>query len=385
MATLEEQLSHLNIAKCSAMMDSATYVVDIDVSQPTKGQKDETLAILCSNKSIRLYNKETMSLLQEYSCHPGVLSGVKFAHSDKHMVFSACSDGTVKSWDTRVPETEAVLVFNGYPSNAFISFDVSCNDLVVCAGTEQVEDDAFLVFWDARYNSQIKCSSKDPLGVYSESHNDDITQVRFHPTNPSLVASGSTDGLVNVFDISKDNEDDALNATCNSDSSVSFLGWAGQDYNQIYCLTHDEGFCWWDLAQMNTDEPITLSKVQDMREELGTSTIDYLIGGVYHEKVNTLFLAGGTHTGNINLLKCGTGKLKHISTLHGGHSATVRSFYWNLEDQSMLTGGEDAQLLLWKPEVKDMSPKKRESMKMSSSVQKRLRVHNTNSYKTKQK
>ncbi|XP_072284409.1 WD repeat-containing protein 89 [Pyxicephalus adspersus] len=383
MERLEEQFSDLHVAKRSAMKDTMTYILDIDMSSPAEAQNNQTFAILCSDKSIRLYNKETMTCLQEYNVHPVVPSGIRFSHSNINLLFSACSDGTVKLWDARVSGSEASQIFNGYPSNVFISFDISCNDLVVCAGTEKEDEDSFLVFWDARYSSNG--DSKEPLGIYSESHNDDVTQVRFHPTNQSLVATGSTDGLVNVFDISEDNEDDALRYTCNSDSSVSIVGWAGKDYNQVYCLTHDEGFCWWDLAQMDTDETITLCKVEDMREKAVGCTVDYLVGGLYHDKTNSMFLVAGSHAGDIHLLSCESDKITYLKSLGGGHSATVRSFYWCVDDNSMLTGGEDAELLLWKLKTKDLAPEKRDSMKMVSSVQQRVRVHNSKSYSTKPK
>lgn len=383
MEALEEQLSHLNIAKRSAMKDSTTYVLDIDVWKSAEEQNSQTVAILCSDKTIRLYNKETMTCLQEYNARPGALSGVRFSHTNGNLVLSACSDGTVKLWDARVSGTRAVQEYTGYPSNVFISFDVSCNDLIVCAGTEKVEEDAFLVFWDGRYAP--KTESKEPLGAYSESHSDDVTQVRFHPTNPSLVATGSTDGLVNVFDINESNEDDALSSTCNSDSSVNVIGWAGRDYKQVYCLTHDEGFVWWDLAQVDTEEPITLCKVEDMRENISGCNMDYLIDGVYHERQNTLLLLGGSRSGNISVLNCDLGKVTHLKTLTGGHTGTVRSVYWCGGDDTVITGGEDAQLLVWKPKVKDTSPKKRDSMKMASSVQQRVRVRNNKSFLAKQK
>ncbi|XP_075049121.1 WD repeat-containing protein 89 [Mixophyes fleayi] len=383
MEGIEQSLSHLHIAKRSSIKDSTAYILDIDVSKSVEEQNNQTIAILCSDKSIKLYRKETMTCLQEFNAHPAVLSGVRFSNSNHNLLYSACSDATVKLWDARVIGTGAVQVYNGYPSNVFISLDISCNDLVVCAGTEKVEDDSFLVFWDARYSSDTK--SKEPLGVYSESHNDDVTQVRFHPTNPSLVASGSTDGLVNVFDINKDNEDDALTSTCNSDSSVNVIGWAGKDYKQVYCLTHDEGFCWWDLAQVDTEEPITLCKVEDMREKVSACPIDYLIGGLYLEKKDSLLLVGGSHSGNINLLNCDFERVTHLKALQGGHSATVRSFCWSVDDDSLLTGGEDAQLLLWKPKVKDSSPKKRDHQKMASSLQQSVRVHNTKSHSSGKK
>lgn len=47
--------------------------------------------------------------------------------------------------------------------------DVSHNGRVLCAGSQVVEDDAYLVFWDQRLTK--------PLGGYWNSHTDDITQV----------------------------------------------------------------------------------------------------------------------------------------------------------------------------------------------------------------
>ena len=45
-------------------------------------------------------------------------------------------------------------------------------------------------------------------------------QVRFHPSQPDTLATGSTDGLVCVFDISQTSEDDAISWTFNAESSV---------------------------------------------------------------------------------------------------------------------------------------------------------------------
>ncbi|XP_071413437.1 WD repeat-containing protein 89 [Pithys albifrons albifrons] len=375
---VEEQLARLRIARRSAGEEPA-YLLDMDLSRAAQAGDGRSVAVSCSNQSIRVYDRETLRLLREFSSHPAALTGVRFAHTCDSAVFSACSDGTVKCWDVRLATQKPVQVFSGYPSNVFISFDIGCSDLIVCAGTEKVEEDTFLVFWDARGITDCASSAKEPLGVYSESHNDDITKICFHPIEPNLVVSGSTDGLVNVFDINKDNEDDALISTCNSDSSVSFIGWSGKDYKQVYCLTHDEGFSWWDMAQLDTDEPITLLRVLDVRESVCAEnhSLHYLVGGLYHEKAEKLFLIGGTSTGNIHLISCGTDGLSLVGTLCGGHSATVRSFCWNLADESLLTGGEDAQLLLWKPGAVERSLTKKASLKIASSVQKRVRVHNS--------
>ncbi|ELK09851.1 WD repeat-containing protein 89 [Pteropus alecto] len=386
MEKIGEQFANLNIVKRSSGTTESTYLLGIDASKTVQAEKGNLVAVLCSNGSIRIYDKEGLSVLREFSGNPGLLNGVKFANSCDS-IYSSCTDGTVKCWDARLASEKPVQLFKGYPSNIFISFDVNCNDHVICAGTEKVDDDALLVFWDARVNSQDLSTAKDPLGAYSETHSDDITQVCFHPSNPNMVVSGSTDGLVNVFDISVDNEEDALVTTCNSVSSVSYIGWSGKDYKQIYCMTHDEGFCWWDLNHLNTDEPITCLNIQDVREVIDVKggILDYLIGGLYHEKMNKLFVIGGTNTGIIHIMSCTTSGLIHVTSLQGGHSATVRSFCWNMQDDSLLTGGEDAQLLLWKPGAIEKTFTKKDSMKIASSVYQRVRVHSSDSYKRKKK
>ncbi|NXV06333.1 WDR89 protein, partial [Cettia cetti] len=379
MREVQEQLAGLRIAGRCVPSQEPAYLLDIAASGAAQPGGSRLVAVSCSGESLRLYDGETLHFLREYRGQPGAPSGVRFAHSCDSLVFSARSRGAVSCWDVRSASQEPVLLFTGYPSNVFSSFDVSCSDLIVCAGTEKVEKDTFLVFWDARGVTDCAGATKEPLGVYSESHNDDITKICFHPLEPNLVASGSTDGLVNVFDINKDNEDDALISTCNSDSSVSSLGWSGQGYKQVYCTTHDEGFCWWDTAQLDTEEAITLLHVLDARESVCAENhgLHYLVGGLYHEKAAKLFLLGGSNTGNIQLISCGTQGLSLLGTLRGGHSATVRSFCWSPTDESLLTGGEDAQLLLWKPGAVERSLTKKASLKISSSVQKRVRVHNT--------
>ena len=93
-----------------------------------------------------------------------------------------------------------------------LSFDINQNDLVLCGGTELVDEDSYLLFWDVR--------STKLLGAYWESHSDDITTVKFSPVNGTYLATGSTDGLLNVFNLVATTEDDALEYSFNTESSV---------------------------------------------------------------------------------------------------------------------------------------------------------------------
>lgn len=101
------------------------------------------------------------------------------------------------------------------------SFDISYDDKLLAAGTEHVGGDAFILFWDVRYNnSKTATMTNNLLGGYWESHVDDVTSLSFHNEKQDCLSSGSTDGLINIYDLTQTSEDDALTFSLNTDSSV---------------------------------------------------------------------------------------------------------------------------------------------------------------------
>lgn len=98
-------------------------------------------------------------------------------------------------------------------------------------------------------------SPSKPLQNYIESHNDDVTEVQFHPTLPRCLLSGSTDGLVNIYDISISDEDDALVQVQNHGSSISHAGFLSN--SDFFALSHDETFSIYHLNEHgdSTNEP----------------------------------------------------------------------------------------------------------------------------------
>lgn len=220
MDSLEDTFEALSISR-RLRPDEPSYILDLTLSPA------DLIAACCSDRAVRLHAKETLRVLGEYQGHTGAVFGVRFSPSSPDLLFTGSSDGTLRCWDVRQPGSSAVRVFRSDPDHSYCSFDVSCSGTAVCAGTEQQGDDSFLVFWDSRAAGGL-------LGVYSESHSDDITTVRFHPKQADRLASGSTDGLVNVFDLSLGQEDDALVATCNCDSSSSALCWSGRE---LFCAS----------------------------------------------------------------------------------------------------------------------------------------------------
>lgn len=363
MDALEEKLKVLSIAQQSCS-EERTYLLDV------AAHADGLLAASSSDFTIRLHNKSTLDSVGQLKGHSGPLAGVVFSHSSPDLLYSASADGTVRGWDVRRPAIQAAQVFRSDPSHGYCSFDLSCCDTIVCAGTAQVnKEDSFMVFWDVRKQGG------GLLGVYSESHSDDITQVRFHPQDKDRLASGSTDGLVNVFDLSRGTEDEALLSTCNSNSSASAICWCGADYTRLLCLSHDEGLHLWDLRQLDTDEPLTVYSTLDARGRDDGGAVDYLVGGRWLEKSQKLLVVGGKNSGEVHLMECSDKGLGLLRSLVGGHTATVRCFLWDEAEDSLVTGGEDSQLLLWRTRGETLTPRRTESRKSQSAVRLKCRPH----------
>ncbi|XP_076841926.1 WD repeat-containing protein 89 [Brachyhypopomus gauderio] len=381
MGSVEDVFRALSVARCLRPVEPS-YVLDLALQDVCGGaSSSELLAACCSSRSVRLHSRETLRTCGEYRGHEGTVFGVRFSPSSPDLLLTGSADGTLCSWDARRPGSAPVRVFRSDPEHSYCSFDVSCNGGVVCAGTEQVGEDSFLVFWDVRMAGPAHEAGGERerlLGVYSESHSDDVTVVRFHPTQADRLASGATDGLVNVFDLSLGTEDDALLTTCNCGSSASALCWSGKNLDHLLCLSHDEGVHLWDLAQLDSDHPYTLLSSPDARTLVPLpegASLDYFVGGTWLEEAGCLLLLGGANTGELHLLDCRGSDLRLMKSLRGGHSATVRCFQWDAVGGALLTGGEDGQLLQWKAGSDELSVGKRETSKSVSSMQLKTKAH----------
>lgn len=104
---------------------------------------------------------------------------------------------------------------------------------------------------------------------YDEVHSDDVTELRFHPSEPHVLLSGSTDGLVNVYDTRISDEDDVVIQTLNQGSvhHASFLS-----DTEIYVLTHDEKLAVYSVAE-DCRTGAALVDFGDARETLGCQYI----------------------------------------------------------------------------------------------------------------
>lgn len=84
-----------------------------------------------------------------------------------------------------------------------------------------------------------------------------------------MLLSGSTDGLVNIYDTTIADEEDALYQTINHGHSISHAGFLSN--TDIFALSHDEKYSMYELVvnpEENVEEPLPVH-FGDMREKLG--------------------------------------------------------------------------------------------------------------------
>ena len=204
--------------------DENSYVLHLSLNS-----NSSVIASGLNTSKITVCDTTTLSELASFEAHEGDLSGMKFSPENTNYIYTSSSQECIKLWDIRDYKTPArtfidtsVPVQNGsankdIPKKPLISFDVNRSDEFIAAGTEQVVKDAFLLFWDV--------GSGKMLGGYWESYGDDVTTVSFHPEDNDRLATGGTDGLINIFDISQSTEDDALITSINTESSIRDVHW----------------------------------------------------------------------------------------------------------------------------------------------------------------
>lgn len=173
--------------------------------------------------------------------HDDIITDIKLV--DENLFYSSSQDGTIKLWDLRDMKNPSSVFSDDTDGEDQLKpincFGLSCDGKFIGAGTNVVDADAYVLFWD--------CRNPKVLGGYWETHTDDVTSIEFHPNKANTMLSGSTDGLINLFDISAPNEDDALQNSFNVESSIRKLKWVNiKNEDRIGCITDMETIQFWN-------------------------------------------------------------------------------------------------------------------------------------------
>lgn len=245
---------------------------------------------------------------------------------------------------------------------------------MICAGTDELNNNVYLLFFDIR--------ERRLMGGFFESHMEEVTEVKFHPENPDILASGSTDGLINVFDCKEESEEDALQFSLNTCDSVQKIKWHHQqNQNRLSCITNTN-----DLLIYNYESQDLLKKwerseiAQSMKRK---SVIDCNIVDCYNIGDEMMFLGTSNYNKGecLRSLKFNETSLEPIANFTG-NSQIIRASLFDEKNNVYFTFGENAIISVWN-ECTSAAPSActtlTQNLKEDSSVKKKLKKK-TNPY-----
>ncbi|KAL9014180.1 MAG: hypothetical protein Q9173_001167 [Seirophora scorigena] len=226
---------------------------------------------------------------------------------------------------------------------------VKCTDLrtrktvqEISKGTELTSAQATVTLWHV--------AAQQPLVQYIESHSDDVTELSFHPSSSSILLSGSTDGLINLYDTTITDEDDALTQVLNHGSSIAHAGFLSD--HEVYGLSHDEIFGIFDTNDIPQGETYESSHAfGDLRPQLHC---EYLVNLVRSDSIAPVFGAGSHSARHLDLISLerlprwsfNTSNAVRLLGAHG--EEIVRSMCFSADSNAIFTGGEDGIIRAWR-------------------------------------
>lgn len=277
------------LASTSLSTPAGTYIYTLTRATPS------LLAAISSDDSLRLFSPTTLDLQHTLQhTHTGTTC---LARISEHVLATAGRDGAVRVWDVRAGD-RAVGGYKGASGAPVLSLAVGAG--VVAAGTELVGSKVCVTVWDVR-SAGVKVQ-------YTESHNDDITTLAFHPTVPYLLLSGGTDALVSIYDLrmppgeaGEADDEEALWQVVNHGSSVHRAGWVGGD---VFALSHDEVLAVYKLVERVPEDGEEAGEVEkrgwgDVRGVLGC---EYVVDVVPRGEGGGVVVAGSGSGGWVDLV-----------------------------------------------------------------------------------
>ncbi|MCJ1281063.1 hypothetical protein MMC26_000381 [Xylographa opegraphella] len=324
-----------------------------------------SLAAISTDDSLRLFDAVTLQVSTDRvfgNAHTGVVC-LEDAGIGVESVVTAGRDGYVRCWDLRSGKKTVEL--RDERSSPFLSLAIAPGGTAVAAGTELTHAQATVQIWDLR-------SPHSTLARYVECHNDDVTEVQpfdyknpprvlnldsklcYHPSRASSLLSGSTDGLVNLYDTTIADEDDSLIEVFNHEASIHHAGFLTDA--DIYALSHDEQLSIYRLTtpdeeEASNDEPYPIV-YGDMRPRL---SCEYIVN--IATDAGTAIIAAGSHsTSALDLIplhhtvgwQMDMSRAIRLLAAHDGE--IIRTVYIDGQSSTIYTGGEDGVVNAWRPD-----------------------------------
>jgi WD repeat-containing protein 89 len=321
---------------------------------------EKLIPIRCDSKPLDTCREAGFQFSGDLLGHSGVVAESHFALPDEpHVLHSCAADGTVRGWDVRSGQQTERFDSGGAP----LQCCHSNGTLVAAGGRDNV------LFWDRRTGR--------PAASFSDTHAQDVVQVRFHPEHRAMLVSGSEDGLIAVFDTAGGiDEEEGFSAALNIGTAVAKLGFYGPSGDRLWCCSGTETLHLWEWRAACSEDGEggvgALAEATDAREALAGAAaaarpsgaplaegVDYLLGCEFEASSGGLFLAAGTYDGAAGLFpvrepeRCPGGSPAAAlfgvpsAVMAGTHTDVVRSLVWAGAGKAVVTGGEDSTVCAW--------------------------------------
>lgn len=314
------------------------YVLDL-----AKLPSNSRLAAALTNHRVKVYSIGDGSIQYngELAGHAGPIHELETLASEPDIIITACEDGLVREWDLR----SGKAVQNHDACGRGVQC-CSSNGTLVAAGVQDK-----VMFWDRRKNKIA--------AIFSDTHAQDVTQVKFHRMFVNAFISGSVDGFISVFDTSRElDEDEGFKAGLNIETAVSRLGFYGNEKEKLWCCSGTETLHLWqwrDACDESTSGYEMCGQSTDARNDIylpPNSNADYLVQ-CHDLEPSRLMLFSGTNTGACGLFAVVNKGGQDLEFQPFAlckptkHSDVIRSSL-HFDSNLWITGGEDSILCAWK-------------------------------------
>ncbi|BFZ60472.1 hypothetical protein YB2330_001508 [Saitoella coloradoensis] len=299
-----------------------------------------------SDNSLRTFSLPSLSPLSSIpQAHADSISAV--CAYDEHHLVTAGKDSVVRMWDVRTTPPKCVMEYRAEGARkpqGFTSLAVQKGTGRIAAGAELVGVDAPVYIWDAA-NKGGK-----PVRAYTESHNDDVTVLAFHANQAHLLLSGSCDGLVSIFDLNVEDEDDAVLQVVNHNASIHRAGFLASG-DAFFALSHMETFTIFPLrletAERDVDDvsaEVKPIEFGDLRQVLGCDYVQNF------DPVRGRAVVGSHEEGWVDIVSfdSATGKFGDRWRMGGHGGEIVRDLIYDEANAVVVSGGEDGTIKSWK-------------------------------------
>ncbi|XP_051162090.1 WD repeat-containing protein 89 [Leptopilina boulardi] len=330
------------------LVSDDTYVLAVC---GTQSDSDICIGTALSNHSCVIYSltDDNLNRYVTLTHNNASIVGIKFSPTSRNIIYTATADGYVRMFDLRLKEKLVLEIkddVKGSKPKPLASFDISCDERLLAGGTELINGDAFILFWDIRYSKSKTQCKNNLLGGYWESHTDDITSLSFNCNKRDVLASGSTDGLINIFDLTQSCEDSALIHSLNTESSVDKLGWLNT--KSLWCTTHTFSLQFWNSEGATPYTNFDRSQLAALQNGTVDNCCPIRIhtSNAYEEPLLVL----GSNSGKGENLKCLSVSDDDFNICYNlvGNKQIVRDSWFHKKSGCLVTGGEAGIVNVWK-------------------------------------